>query len=435
MPIVKIDTTRQTSPTPPPVNTSAEPQTPFLTNEELKTSTLFNKDHDLDLITQYVKGMSWTVDYYYQIKNINDPSTPPDINTPATIQKYHKINNLILKLQSAINQDSFDNITGEATINCGFLPYVNDVFRATLMGGREAVFILTEVNIKTYNTNSVYDAQFKLLFLLDNNNAERYNDLIYKTMKEYVYDKDHLLDYGAPIILASDYTKKLNFKNIIPNVVDYYLKMFINKDKNLLALPTTSSVYIDSMLSEFLFKLITTEDSYLINKINRVDIDLSDHIGFTIWDVIVRRDLGLLNKAQSNIAFKYSPTIGTNALTRHASYLGISFIADSYDQNDPVSIPTVKNINKTPITPITSPLGNTQVKYVLTEAFYLNNKVSCGLLENLLFDYLEGNFINTDNLDILVNEYVYWDTQSQFYLIPILLVLLRDSVTKTYSSI
>lgn len=433
MPIATINTTTSTSPGSPP-NIQGEPQQPFLTNEEQKTSLLFNKEQDISTIAQYIKGMKWSVDYYYQIKNINDPSSILDINTPATIQKYVRINSLILILQTAVNQDTFDNITGEADINCGFLPYVNDVFRATMLGGREAIFTITSVDIKNYNLSPIYNIQFKILFLLDLDNTERYNDLQYKVMKNYVYDKDHLLDYGATIILASDYTKKLNYKKVIPELVEYYLDTFVNRDRKLIALPTNSSVYIDSMLTDFFFMLVTTNDSYKVNDVNRVDLALPN-VGYTIWDVIIKRDINLLSKCTKDVAFVYTPVTIANALTRNVAYVGVNFFANKFSDSDPVSIPDIRDISFTTSNPVMPPIGVLTQRYVFTDGLYNSSSTDCGLLEQLVLDYLKGNFLNTDSLDILVSEYQYWSTVEQFYFIPILITLLRDSINGAFSSL
>ena len=103
------------------------PERPFVTQEQLQTSTIFNKDQSLDTIIQYIRGSKWGVSYFLQIKGINETIQLPDINVPVTVQKYHRINNLDLILQTAISQDNIENITGEAIVNAGFLPNVNDV--------------------------------------------------------------------------------------------------------------------------------------------------------------------------------------------------------------------------------------------------------------------------------------------------------------------
>ncbi len=434
MPILKNPDTPITETGVPAGVENPNGEKPFLTNADLKTSTIFNKERDLDGIVQYVKGMKWTVDYFLQIKNINDVARSLDINLPPTVQKYHRINKLIITLQDAINQEDFSNVTGSGIINCGYLPYVGDAFIATLVGGREAIFDITSVEIKTYNLHPIYNVEFKLLYLLDGDNAEIYNDLLMKTIQTYVYDKDHLLNYSAPVILAADYTRKIDLINTLPEIADYYLKMFITNEKNVLALPTLASFYVDTMLADFVYKIITSSDSPLLNKVTRIDVDLKEDIQYTIWDVIIKRNSSLLKLCTKNIDFKYVPNIQSNVLLRNVSYLGISFMANIIHDGEVPVVPVSKDIAIT--SPgHTAPLSNGVVEYVLTDNFYALNKPECGLLEQLLIGYLNGENLNIDSLYTLINEYPYWTTREQFYLIPILIALIRDSISRTYSTL
>lgn len=404
----------------------------YRTTSEMKTSTLFNKDKELDSIIQYVSGMDWTVDYFLQIRDLNDTVQLPDINVPATQLKYNRINKLILKLQSPISQDDPENITGEAIINSGFIPNYGDAFLATLTGGREAVFVIESIDTKTYNLHEAYYVTFKLFALLDTSGL-LYNDLVHKTMKEYAYDKDHLLDYSAPIILANDYKRKVNLKDVIPELVDYYFMTFTHPEKNVIALPTSSGVYIDTLLTDFLFKIVDVTHDLDVANVTRVDLDLSDEIKCTIWDVIVRRDAGMLKRAQQNIDFKYTPHTVSDVAMRHTSYLGINFIAGLITSENGEAVIDYTQLGSGAVT--AKPVKVEDSSYVVSKNLYDLNKTECGVLEELLIQYLQGEVINAELLDKLLEEYHQWDTLDQFYLIPILIVLVKDSVNNTFTSL
>lgn len=427
MPIVDLDTEEGLVP-----SVQSGEKRVFRTQQEMKTSTLFNRDRDLDDILQYVSGMDWTVDYFLQIRDINDTVGNPDINVPATQQKYNRINKLIIKLQSPITQNDPDNITGEAIINCGFLPNVGDAFIATLTGGREAIFVLTELTNKTYNLHDAYDVSFKLFALLDTG-SDLYNDLLYKTMKEYTYDKEHLLDFSAPIILASDYKRKLNLKDSLEELIQYYFLTFIRPDKNLIALPTRASVYIDTLLNDFIFKIIDVSSNSEISNVTRIDLDLSNEIKFSVWDAILSRNTDMLKRVTKNIDFKYTPFSVSNANMRHASYLGINFVAGLIeDPNCKVFVDYVQLGSDQPFTP---PVKTDDNNYVLSENFYTLKASECGILEQTLIQYMKGEVINAEQIETMLAEYHMWDTLDQFYLIPILIVLIKDTVNNTFTSL
>lgn len=406
---------------------------PFRSPEELGTSTLFHKEKPLDTIIRYPKGSKWEVSYFLQIRDINDTLVQPDVNLPATTQKYNRIDKLILYIQSAINQDNIENISGEALINAGFLPNKDDVFLATLTGGREAIFIITEVQNRTYNLHYAYLVNFKI-FCFAEDNPRIYNDILNKVMKSYVYDKDYLLDYSAPVILASDYKSKLDLKIVLEDTIDYYFKMFVNRDKNVIALRTTTSVYVDTFIVDFIFKIINQSDYNVLSKLNNIAIDFREKVPYTIWDAILSRNPGILKLCVKDIGFKYHPAGYQDLLLRNMYYLDIHFIANRLDGTAEGNIPLEDISNPRPAD-YYPPTNFNSKSYAVSEDVYNMVRDSNYILDKLLVDYLEGKMINIDELFILINQYTYWETREQFYLIPILIVLIKDAINNTFKSL
>ena len=405
----------------------------FKTSDELKTSVIFNKDKELNTILQYISGKEWSVDYFLQLTNVNDTLTAPDLNLPPTVQKYHRINKLTFVVQDDIKQGDIDDLTGSAILNAGFSPNLNDAFIATLFGGRLGLFIITKIEIKTYNLSERFFIEYKLYKFLDYN-SDTYNDLVIKTMKEYVYDKEHLLDYSAPIILANDYVRKLDLKKAIPNMLDHYVRNFIHSNKNVLAIPTDSTIYTDTNLTSFLFKVVNHSDHIDLNKISRLDYDALEGV-YSIWDVIANRDIDLLKRVYTDIGFKYTPYAHTDPTSRQMGYLGINFVVSKLKGTPPV-IPQYTDISIPESDDFEEPTGDvSNYYYVLSESFYKQDTENMGLLELTLTQYLKGEVINYDSIDKLIRQYPMWDTLDQYYFIPILIVLVKDAINNTFKSI
>lgn len=407
---------------------------PLRTQEELQTSILYNKEKDLKTIIRYPKGSKWEVNYFLQIRDVNDTISPPDINLPPTVQKYNRINKLIIYIQSAIEQDAIEDITGEGLINAGFLPNVNDVFLATLTGGREAIFIITEVTNRTYNLHYAYRINFKIFFFVEDN-KNVYNDLINKVMKNYVYDKDHLLDYSAPIILNSDYKAKINLRQSLEEIIDYYFRHFVNYEKNVIALKTTTSVYVDTLLTDFIFKVINQSDNLIMSKLNYLAIDFRDKIPYTIWDVIINRNVKLLKLCVKNLGFKYTPGGSADIIQRNMHYLGINFVVNKISSlENELEIPVI-DISTEKTADFQPPVNKERQSYVVSEDVYELSNKCVGLLDKVLIDYLECKLLKTEEVETLISQYTMWDTREQFYLIPILIVLVKDAINNTFQSL
>lgn len=407
---------------------------PFRSQEELKTSIIYNKEQPLDNIIRYLKGSKWEVSYFLQIRDVNDTLVPLDTNLAATVQKYNRIDKLILYVQSAISQDEINSVTGEAVINAGFLPNVNDMFIATLVGGREAIFIVTEVNNRTYNLHYAYLVSFKI-FAFTDTDVSMYNNLLHKVMKEYTYDKDHLLDFSAPVILKSDYKHKLNLKDSYNDLVDYYFRHFVNHEKNVIALKTTTSAYVDTFLTDFLYKVINRDEHPIMSKLNLIDIDYRDKIPYTIWDVIINKNTRLLKYCNGDLGFIPHMSGYVDVIIRNMHYLNIEFIVGP--------LPTKQGELYIPIIDISTPKSvdykipsdEKKKSYVVGEDVYNLSKHSNFLVEKMLLDYLQDKMLDMEELSILIDQYSSWPTRDQFYLIPILLVFIKDAIQHTFKSL
>lgn len=416
-----------------PKNTETERV--FRSQEELKTSLLFSGDRDLYSITQQVKGMKWTVDYFMQLRDVNDPAQDPDINLTPTMQKYHRINNLILFLQSAINQDTPDNIEGEAYINAGIMPNKGDAFRATLTGGREAVFVLTEVTNNTYNLHRCFLVRFKLFFFVEAN-PKLYHDLQFKTVAKYVYNKDYLKDYSAPIILEQDYSNIVDLHSVRSTLIDYYLKTFISNEdtSSVIHLPLQNhALAVDTYLEQFIFSTMGVEDNIKLRDITRIHIPEEDDIQYTLWDLILDKRIDNFNRVQSDINWAQIDYYNkTYVSSRNLLYMGVKYTIQKRGRENLNIIDVAHERGIDYEEPITKSLNK---RYVFSEYFYKQDMTQCGILERAVLSLLRNEMIDTGELGKMVKQCYNWDIEDQYYGIPILLVVIKDYINNTYRSI
>ena len=401
------------------------------TDADFKTSTLFNKDHELDTIIRFISGSKWEVDYFLQVRDVNDTLSMPDVNIPSTVLKYNRINNLILNLEGGIDQTDPANVTGSCKINAGFLPNYGDTFIAPLAGGREAVFVVTEVTKQRYNLHEIYEVSFKLFEFLDRD-SELYRDLLFKTVREYTYDKNFIPDKGAPIILNQDYAEKLDLVNIKKDIIEYYFKLMVNSNKNLIMVPTNTGVYLDMFINEFMFKIIDTTDIPPTVKVSR--LTYNHNVRFNVLDAILERDKAKVKLANKNIGFINTPYIGGYPTTRALGYLNIDYIVDIFDESTRVDIDVINNFF-TRDDDYVDVVSNDTTNYIFSDEFYALDRTNCKLFEQAVIDYLNGSLIEMDVLKGFIESYQQWDILDQFYKLPILLVMIKDQIANTYSNI
>jgi len=429
MPIINPeDTTNTVPPTGPDI---IETEEKLWTNKDFKTSILFNEDKELDYISNFTAGMQWDVTYFNQDKDVNDNPQMPDINISPTLLQYKKIKNLILFLETPIEQTDPNEITGTGIISAGFVPFFGDPFFATLYGGREAVFVITKVTKKQYNLNDVYYVEFKLFMFLDTDSIQ-YRDIINKTIRTYVYDKDYATTYSAPIILESDYKDKLDLNKELENIKDFYFRRFLDKEKNVILLPTEFDNYYDQYVFKFIMQIFdfNISDTYY-NKFNRLSLD-TEH--YSIYDYLIDRNVNNFALIEKQLNFNIVRLDFNSPFLRHCYGLGINRIIDKYD--DITTYYDDKNI-------LPNPLGSDNELellkvednyYVLSDNFYTNNN-ELGLIEQAIKDYMDGKTIEINTLYDLINNYKYWTTLHQYNILPILYLLIKDKVNNTFSMI
>jgi len=425
MPIINLDDLEDEEIIAEPVRTKKT----FIPMEESKTSVMFSEDKQLDGVIQNISGLKWTVDYFVQIRGANDGINNPDINVPATIQKYNRINKLVLFLDSGIDQSSPEEITGSGVINAGFMPSNGDPFFADVTGGRNGMFVITNVEKKQYGVHSSYSVEFKLFAFMDTDTLI-FNNVIKKTMREYYYDKTSFLDFSAPVIVKDDYIKKLSYRDSYSDILEYYLSTFIDS-RGLISLPVKNNVYYDQYLMKFIERTIDVSTTNYSTELNRVTVELDSKDD--IYTLISEREIKRIKYANKDLKFSsirlHSPTISniTHIGIKYAVFVNPDVVKVIYSESMlPIALNTEDDITKP---------TNSVEHYVFSEAFYNNDKPNCTEFETMLLSYLEHKIIPTNKLAKLVEEYRYWDALDQFYLLPIVLLFIKDGIRNTFKSI
>jgi len=399
----------------------------FRSQEELQTSVVFNDDLDISLIKNKVDGLPWTVDYFNQILSVNSEQLMPDVNTSESILKYNRIDKLDIMLESGLPQGGVNDLVGTGIINAGFIPFYGDAFSATIAGGRIGLFVITSVKKEYYNTHDIYLIEFKLHSFIEES-PEIYNDLVYKTVNVYVYDKEAIGTYSTPVLTAKDYKKLLDLKKEPSKIIKHYINLFFNKDKKFLTLPTELSTYIDQLVSDAFFKIVSVNDHPDVASISRVKNNISST---TIWDALLNGDIELLETCNMNLYFALNNAERTSSV-KLLSYLGVEFLITenlAAVRSDPAVIENT--LTKTVEIPVQRD-GN----YIFPVEFYTQDATyTCSKFETLVLEYLRGETPNRDLLEEVLSEYKYWNYLDQYQLLPILLIIINRLITVSYSSI
>ena len=184
-----------------------------------------------------------------------------------------------------------------------------------------------------------------------------------------------------------------------------------------------------------MFKVISVTDHEKMLKITRIDADMSN-IGYTLWDAVLRRDFSMLSRVNRNLGFTYTPSSNTYPMLRAAGYLSINFVLKELTDITARINPTYKEIACARVSDYVEPVTTTaDMRYVFSDAFYTHTLQTQAPFEQLLYSYLKEEVLDTNLLCKLLDQYQMWPTKEQFYLIPILIILVKDAISRAYKSI
>lgn len=393
------------------------------TSEELDMNVVSSRELDVINLASYISGLPWSVTYYNQIVSPNDTLQLPDVNLPISAIRYRQIEKLIVFLDSGLPSGDVTEITGTAVINAGIIPNYGDVIYANIAGSIPALLIVDKAEKKHYNNHYVYYISFKLHSLV-NEEAIVLNDLIYKSTEKYVYDENHINTKSTPLLLPEEVVSREKIAGAMHDILDYYLKTMMDKECNILRLPTESYFFVDTSVVEFLLKIVSVKDHPLISKLTLNSSDGFNLGENTLFQILLSKRKDRLKVANTDIGFK---TIGNyfsiSKIGKDLRYLGVSHVLVG-DESDYI-IPTLKT---NPLYEVDKDITIENIEYVFGTGFYDLNIDTCSDIEKLVLDYLDDKALDIEKLSKLVDEYPYWNYSNQFYMLPILYLLCKYSL-------
>jgi hypothetical protein len=439
----------------------------------------------------YVDGAPLTVNYYSQILTSDTDVRAHDIGQVNIYQQYNKINNLEIRLDTAVNgsqitETSMMAVGGTAFMYPVLIPSVGDMFTAPAGQGQDGIYAITAIDRKSFNKNSVYSVDFILIEYITHNST-RLADMDSKSIREYFFDKERLIEGVSSTLTTNDYNNVIQLRRSVADMMKYYYKSFYNKAHGTLTIPGQQYPIYDHFLTSYLSKIASTDDALevALTRVLPTDNDLF-LAQSQFWDLLLDKDfngltncnqvMGLVDTSQfsfnslfrglkfsrmryvvyplnvdysivtdnSNLAggATYnplyppftSPYIGGYGNTDY-SHVKVQSIIALEEANSPTSALAFQ-LNNTFIVP-----GNTtpliypvlyDTHYVLSANFY-NQTPNQSVLENLVSQYMQQKNMNLTDILNVANAYRTWGRLEQFYYMPILFTLMKEAMRSVFT--
>nr|DAS75687.1 MAG TPA: hypothetical protein [Caudoviricetes sp.] len=418
-------------------------------------------------LLQHVSGSRWNVIYYKQVKTNDEASEAFNYHRPLPYQQYWKIENFEIIASGGLNispnnENQSHEVSGTGTIYPSIVPNHGDHFIADIGDGRSGFFHIKSVTKQTYYGDSVYEVEYELINWVV---TDLLNALEKCVVRVGYYEKSYA-DYGANPVLeveAHGFFKEINTWQ--RRIAQHYFDSFFSLEYKTFLVPVPGMVVYDPFLVEFVVRLWDRDSIPDIADVVVYNRDTGDNVYFkTIWDAIMKMDPYMLSKVKNKFVIIPKRLFKTgSAVYGGISYSRLDYIyhpVEVYDEK--LGYLEIPNVGKLEVGEVLSRYSTprdltisitklpglgfvhhelqknipvpdakkfgTYETYVLSEAFYNKDRSKMSIVERMLLDGMEGNYVSAETLLPILKDCINWGEMERFYYIPLLTALSRSAL-------
>jgi hypothetical protein len=437
-----------------------KPKEPVIAEPEYKGVVVDSRYTPNTALMTHVEGSSWTVAYYSQVLDEDNPLAGQNVTMPATIQQYKLVNGFELKVTQPLttSQDPQSKamlVTGSANVYPSLIPNKGDMFVADTGDGRAAIFTVMQSERKSMLKDAVFAIEYQLT---DYATDIRMGDLNAKVIDKVQFVRDYLTYGKNPLLRMEDYEVVHELRMRWGDITQRYFKSFVsNEFKTLLVPQQGEKAVYDPFLTKAVMSFFTTYDAPDIREVRILNVSGDDFMDApTIWDALKNRDINLLKFCNSKAGLVFAREFDANPMLNGIYFSGVDYVVYPKDpqfsidfsrggraktllsetlKDSPAQIRRLADLlgdrNFEGLTKPDSPPVHNVMKddyYVFTAAFYNNASSGQSVLERLVRDFLQGEALNNKALLALCETYHAWGSLERFYYVPILLMLIKTSI-------
>ena len=342
--------------------------------------------------------------------------------------RYNRVNGFYLygitRMTTDIQIEEFGPATspieGEAYVLPNtIIPIANDYFIIDYLKDNPILFRVTAATPDTLETGGNF---YRISYMLDQSNREKYQWLLRHTVKTFTYYPDNVGTNYACILSDSDSALLEKLANTYNTLRQYYIEIFYRKNVQTFIYPYDRGDYLlyDPYLVEFLIrnKLMQAEgnDYLYVSQATFRSSTFSIEYAKTIFKNIEDRNPGLsLNSAYP------IPICDPNSLLidRLEEYFELSVLRQNIDMLNPINILDMDLFDR-----------------IVENNLYNEEDIQLPIYRNIIINYVNGQGISSlnDNQIDSIFKIEFARNKLCFYEIPILLYCLKGYINELSSS-
>jgi len=394
-----------------------EPLRPREVPKAYQDNVIDTKEIDHSSLLTYISGSSWTVNWYSQVLGQDQVGSSQDQEQSEVYQQYKEIKNFELKVQSELSQDQdpetkLFEVTGTSHLYPSIIANSGDMFVADVGDGRSAIFsVSTAQRLSIYN-ESGYEVSYKLEAY---STQEKMDDLLGKVVESVHFDKEGLRKGSEAFITTEEAIERESVKELLERLTGAYTRRFWDNEFKTLVYPASEySRMYDHFLVDFISKLDVPWQK-TPRGLNANGIEFFDNP--TIWTTMLEGNLWFTD------LIEYMEEIPPSNLSQLPAMGGIAWSTMELVRRPMIGKLPVDPVPETPADVDYHP-STLEGHYALSGWYYNNLPDGMSKLERYLMMWFDGKSLDTTEIIRIAKEAHEWDDLSQFYQIPIIMVLL-----------
>lgn len=399
----------------------------------------------------WIDGSPMTVDYYSQVIAVDNEIGPMQASMPGVFQQYRLIKNFELRVvdffsSTQNDEDKSMELRGTSNVYPCLTPNEGDMFTADIGDGRAAIFQVLSSERKSVYKEAVYAISYVSVKQLTPENQAQLDK---QTVEKLNFVRD-FLTYGRNPFITDEADKAIGDLTKFYNLsVIMYMEDFVYGETKSLLVPDTKTKLYDHFVSSYMAQMVTTSETYLCQDVKVLNCSGSKRMKTpTLFDAIAMCSKEYLSRCVGRVAIS-SPSTFNRIPQLNGIYfcavdgvvvpvtIGNRTIDPDNGEGRPGNIPFTRDDDfytgvldelDTVQTPFIKPVWEDDY-YILSEAFYKNDRRAMSILERLVMDYIEEKEPQFIQLSLLVVDSYKWGRLESFYYLPLLYTIIKSTVS------
>jgi len=367
-----------------------------------------------------VAGQAWPVTYFHRLVDDNMSVTAYDPNLNITLQDYNRIDDFIIKVDSAIPVGTPDGMSGDGIIDVNFVPNPNDLFLVKSPDGRVFIYVINAISRINYNESYLFKIEYNIQSEITNPSDPILTKLMGATTNEFVYNKDFRINDDKPVYSKAEFDVRERYLLYIETLMNDWTENFIVQDnKSYMSYKAGDNIIFDPNMEAFIKSTIGISNLPSIVKLLSLDVDVS------ILDTFLRNDV-IFNRIKQYTLLNKIGSYGNNPYLFTISYTGINKVLALTSIEDDTNVSNNEVVNEL------FPKVDNKF-YIFREYIYLVLRGSDITLfkdnlttfENMVLSMVTGNILADADIELIYKNIMQLDEQERFYFMPIFAYMLR----------